>query len=60
MKILHMEYGGLVIYHMKLEQGYFHVPSIDTEEGLHQSRGDLLERSCNDGPGYRQQQGQTA
>lgn len=33
MKILHMEYGRLVIYHMKLEQGYFHVPSIDTEEG---------------------------
>ena len=33
MKILHMEYGGLVIYHMKLEQGHFHLPVINTEEG---------------------------
>lgn len=33
MKILHMEYGGLVIYHMRLEQGHFHLPVINTEEG---------------------------
>ncbi|MDR2002409.1 MAG: IS66 family insertion sequence element accessory protein TnpB [Prevotella sp.] len=31
MKILHMECGGLVIYHMKLEQGSFHLPCIDTD-----------------------------
>ncbi|EDN85573.1 IS66 family insertion sequence element accessory protein TnpB [Parabacteroides merdae] len=33
MKILHMEYGGLVIYHMRLEHGHFHLPVINTEEG---------------------------
>lgn len=37
MKILHMEYGGLVIYHMKLSQGYFHLPDVDTGEGTVQS-----------------------
>lgn len=31
--MLYMEYGGLVIYHMKLERGDFYVPSIDTERG---------------------------
>src|SRR5690554_8226162 len=32
MKILHLEYGGLVIYHKKLESGVFKLPSFD--EGL--------------------------
>ena len=29
MKILHMECGGLVIYHMKLESGCFNLPAFD-------------------------------
>lgn len=29
MKILHLEYGGLVIYHKKLENGTFKLPSLD-------------------------------
>jgi len=29
MKILHMEFGGLVIYHMKLESGHFSLPILD-------------------------------
>ena len=29
MKILHMECGGLVIYHMKLESGSFKLPGFD-------------------------------
>jgi transposase len=29
MKILHMEFGGLVIYHMKLESGNFSLPILD-------------------------------
>jgi IS66 Orf2 like protein. len=29
MKILHLEYGGLVIYHMKLESGCFKLPVFD-------------------------------
>src|SRR5574344_1121260 len=33
MKILHMEYGGLVIYHMKLSSGQFALPTIDFQEG---------------------------
>jgi len=33
MKVLHMEYGGLVIYHMKLSQGQFSLPTIDFQEG---------------------------
>jgi hypothetical protein len=32
MKILHMEHGGLVIYHKKLESGVFKLPTFD--EGL--------------------------
>ncbi len=32
MKILHLEHGGLVIYHKKLESGVFKLPSFD--EGL--------------------------
>jgi len=31
MKILHMEYAGLVIYHKKLESGRFKLPSYDEE-----------------------------
>ena len=31
MKILHAEYGGLVIYNMKLERGALELPGIDTE-----------------------------
>ena len=33
MKILHMEYGVLVIYHMKLSRGQFSLPEIDFQEG---------------------------
>lgn len=29
MKILHLEYGGLVIYHKKLENGSFKLPFFD-------------------------------
>ncbi len=29
MKILHMEYAGLVIYHKKLESGRFKLPAYD-------------------------------
>lgn len=29
MKILHMEYGGMVIYHKKLDSGRFKLPQID-------------------------------
>lgn len=29
MKILHLEHGGLVIYHKKLESGVFKLPAID-------------------------------
>lgn len=38
MKILHMEYGGLVIYHMKLSQGQFTLPNTDYQEGKTTSR----------------------
>lgn len=31
MKLLHLEYGGLVIYNMKLEKGYFHLPDFDID-----------------------------
>lgn len=31
MKILHMECGGLVIYHLRLEQGQFKLPVFDEE-----------------------------
>ena len=31
MKILHMEYAGLVIYHKKLESGRFKLPSFDEQ-----------------------------
>jgi len=29
MKILHMEYGGLIIYHKRLESGRFKLPDFD-------------------------------
>lgn len=32
LKILHAEYGGLVIYHMKLERGVFQLPDINSED----------------------------
>lgn len=32
MKILHAEYGGLVIYNMKLERGTILLPEINTED----------------------------
>lgn len=32
LKILHAEYGGLVIYNMKLEWGAFKLPDIDTND----------------------------
>ena len=33
MKILHMECGGLVIYYLKLERGYIHLPDMAEWEG---------------------------
>ncbi len=33
MKILHMEYAGLVIYHKKLESGRFRLPVFDETTG---------------------------
>lgn len=32
MKILHMEFGGLVIYNMKLEQGRIQLPDMELDE----------------------------
>jgi len=37
MKILHMECGGLVIYHMKLESGSFKLPVFDQNTNTYQS-----------------------
>lgn len=37
MKILHMECGGLVIYHMKLESGTFKLPFFDPDTKTFQS-----------------------
>lgn len=31
MKILHMEYAGMVIYHKKLESGRFKIPAFDED-----------------------------
>lgn len=33
MKILHAEYGGLVIYNLKLEKGCIRLPDLRLEEG---------------------------
>ncbi len=35
MKVLHMECGGLVIYHMKLESGRFNLPVFDPVTNTH-------------------------
>ena len=40
MKILHMECGGLVIYHLKLERGYIHLTSMTEWEGKSEVRTD--------------------
>lgn len=37
MKILHMECGGLVIYHMKLESGSFKLPVFDNNTNTFQT-----------------------
>nr|MBD3621139.1 IS66 family insertion sequence element accessory protein TnpB [Sunxiuqinia sp.] len=37
MKILHMECGGLVIYHMKLESGSFTLPVFDESTNTFQT-----------------------
>lgn len=37
MKILHMECGGLVIYHMKLESGTFKLPVFDQNTNTFQT-----------------------
>jgi transposase len=37
MKILHMEYGGLVIYHMQLETGSFRLPVYDDSSNTFQT-----------------------
>lgn len=37
MKILHMECGGLVIYHMKLESGHFHLPVLAPDNNTFQT-----------------------
>jgi hypothetical protein len=31
MKVLHMEYAGMVIYHKKLESGRFKLPDFDED-----------------------------
>lgn len=36
-KLLHMECGGLVIYHMKLEEGSFSLPVFDEESSCFRS-----------------------
>ncbi len=42
MKILHMEYAGLVIYHKKLESGRFKLPAYDENtRSLSMGWGDL-------------------
>jgi transposase len=43
MKVLHLECGGLVIYHMKLESGTFTLPSFDGETNtFHTSWQELM------------------
>jgi len=37
MKILHLECGGLVIYHMKLESGSFKLPVFDQNANTFQT-----------------------
>lgn len=35
MKVLHLESGGLVIYHLKLEQGSFRLPTFEEDNPIH-------------------------
>src|SRR5512133_758546 len=43
MKILHMEYAGLVIYHKRLESGRFKLPAFDeTTDSLSINWQDLM------------------
>ena len=43
MKILHMEYAGLVIYHKRLESGRFKLPVFDeTTDSLYINWQDLM------------------
>jgi len=51
MKILHLEHGGLVIYHKKLENGVFKLPTFD-ETVLSQPIGwqDLMAIASNVNP----------
>lgn len=44
MKILHMECGGLVIYHMKLESGSFTLPVFDESTNTFQTNWQDLMR----------------
>lgn len=51
MKILHMECGGLVIYHMKLEQGCFKLPVFDENTNTFQtSWQELMMMVCGISP----------
>lgn len=51
MKILHMEHGGLVIYHMKLETGTFKLPVFDPNSNTFQtSWQDLMMMVCGVSP----------
>ena len=40
MKILHMECGGLVIYHLRLERGHIHLPDMTEWEDKTEVRTD--------------------
>jgi len=43
MKILHMECGGLVIYHLRLESGTFQLPAFDEKSrSYHSSWQELM------------------
>ncbi len=54
MKILHMEYAGLVIYHKKLESGRFKLPAFDentTSLSIHWSDLMMMVESVKIRPG---------
>ena len=54
MKILHMEYAGMVIYHKKLESGRFRLPAIDentTSLSMHWKDLMLIVQSVKPRPG---------
>lgn len=46
MKILHMEHGGLVIYHKKLDEGTFRLPSFGKEKNSQQLTWEGLMEIC--------------